>query len=121
MSHILRRSLEPFRPEVISAQWTSRFLPMPSSDKHLAVAVDAALAAGKLIAAAWGRPMTVEHKGAVDLVTETDKQCEELIHARLSQAFPSHRYQQYSTQGADLDGAACRLRDTSFIGSSSHL
>ena len=30
--------------------------------------------------------------GAVDLVTETDKRCEALVHAHLSAAFPSHRF-----------------------------
>ena len=58
----------------------------------LSVAVDAAHAAGLVISAAWQRTKTVEHKGDVDLVTETDKQCEQLICSRLSQAFPDHRW-----------------------------
>ena len=60
--------------------------------EFLSVAVDAAHAAGLVIRAAWQAPKTVEHKGDVDLVTETDKQCEQLICTRLSQAFPDHRW-----------------------------
>ena len=58
---------------------------------YLKVALEAAEAAGKVIKAAWSQEKQVEHKGAVDLVTETDQQCEKLIHSMLSQAFPSHR------------------------------
>lgn len=33
----------------------------------------------------------MEHKGEVDLVTETDKACEELIFNHLKQRYPSHK------------------------------
>ena len=58
---------------------------------YLKVALEAAEAAGQVIKAAWTREKRVEHKGAVDLVTETDQRCEELIYAKLSEAFPTHR------------------------------
>eukprot|EP00955_Chlamydomonas_euryale_P105743 365661-Chlamydomonas_euryale.AAC.28 len=66
-------------------------MPKGEYDEYLAVAVDAAKAAGGVIAEAFRKPKNVEHKGAVDLVTETDQQCETLVHERIRAAFPSHR------------------------------
>lgn len=59
--------------------------------EYLAVALDAAKAAGDVIKSAFAKPKNVEHKGAVDLVTETDQQCEKLVLERIQEAFPSHR------------------------------
>ena len=56
--------------------------------KCLEVAEAAARAAGAEIAGAWDGDRNVEYKGAVDLVTETDKKCEAIIFAQLSAAFP---------------------------------
>ncbi len=39
---------------------------------------------------AVGRPQQVEHKSAIDLVTETDRAVEALITGRLQRAFPDH-------------------------------
>jgi myo-inositol-1(or 4)-monophosphatase len=39
---------------------------------------------------AWTRPKNVVHKGVVDLVTETDREVEELVVARIKRAFPDH-------------------------------
>lgn len=55
------------------------------------VAIAAAREAGALIRAAWRERRLVEHKGAVDLVTETDRQAEACIVRRLREAFPEHR------------------------------
>lgn len=57
----------------------------------LQVAVLAARHAGAVIAAAFSAPKNVHHKGKVDLVTDTDRQAEELISARLRAAFPDHK------------------------------
>jgi myo-inositol-1(or 4)-monophosphatase len=46
---------------------------------------------GALLRATWRGRKTVRYKGAVDLVTETDHEVENLIVARLRQAFPTHR------------------------------
>lgn len=65
----------------------------PELDAFLKEAREAAVAAGELIGAAWqvGGRAGVEEKGsAVDLVTETDKACEELIFGRLRAAYPTH-------------------------------
>lgn len=55
--------------------------------------VDVAKRAGALISEAWKQPSSrVEFKGTTDLVTETDKACEELIMSTLKQKFPSHLF-----------------------------
>jgi inositol-phosphate phosphatase/L-galactose 1-phosphate phosphatase len=59
----------------------------------LAVAQEAAQAAGALIAEGFYREdKNVQHKGAVDLVTETDQKAEQLISQRLTEAFPDHLF-----------------------------
>ncbi|KAI8466511.1 MAG: 3.1.2 inositol monophosphatase [Monoraphidium minutum] len=80
-------------------------------DAALAAAVDAARAAGALIAAAWGdrTKATVEKGSHVDLVTETDKKCEEVIRARLLAAFPAHRF--IGEEEAAEAGGAVTLTD----------
>ncbi|KAK3240759.1 vacuolar transporter chaperone [Cymbomonas tetramitiformis] len=59
---------------------------------YLKVAVEAAEAAGAVIAASFYKDKCVEHKGSVDLVTETDKQCEDLIMTKIKTAFPEHKF-----------------------------
>jgi len=55
------------------------------------VARDVVLEAGERLRAAWRRHKVIHYKGAVDLVTETDKELEALIVGRLRRAFPDHR------------------------------
>jgi myo-inositol-1(or 4)-monophosphatase len=59
-------------------------------DLALGVALRTAREAGALLRAGHERGFTVEHKGAVDLVTEYDRQSEELVVAALGRAFPGH-------------------------------
>ncbi len=54
------------------------------------VAVAAAFQAGTLIRTKLGRAVRVEHKGAIDLVTEVDRQAEALILKVLRSQFSSH-------------------------------
>jgi len=56
--------------------------------RELEVARDLAAQAGALIASRWGSALSVEHKGAVDLVTEVDLAAERLIVEGLAAAFP---------------------------------
>ena len=57
------------------------------------IAIDAATDAGALIRAAWSRGKKVDVKaGPADLVTETDKACEQLIFQRIRGYFPGHRF-----------------------------
>ncbi|PKU64758.1 inositol monophosphatase 3 [Dendrobium catenatum] len=60
--------------------------------EFLDVAVDAAKKAGEVIRRGFYQTKHVEHKGLVDLVTETDKECEELIFNHLKKHFPSHKF-----------------------------
>ncbi|MFQ5892692.1 MAG: inositol monophosphatase family protein [Nitrospinota bacterium] len=55
---------------------------------ELAVAVEAAQAAGRLLMQHFGRPVHATHKGAIDLVTEMDTASERLIIETLQAAFP---------------------------------
>lgn len=50
----------------------------------------AAQAAGEIIVANWRRPKIIDHKGAVDLVTDTDRRCERTIVEILTARFSSH-------------------------------
>ncbi|KAM7501047.1 hypothetical protein LguiA_025461 [Lonicera macranthoides] len=68
---------------------------MPESDslaEFLAIAVDAAKSAGEIIRKGFYQTKHVEHKGQVDLVTETDKACEDLIFNHLKQHLPNHKF-----------------------------
>ena len=46
--------------------------------------------ASAMLLATWRKAKTIRHKGAVDLVTETDRAIESVILARLEDAFPDH-------------------------------
>ncbi|KAI5056806.1 hypothetical protein GOP47_0028624 [Adiantum capillus-veneris] len=61
-------------------------------DQFLSVAVDAARLAGKVIAENFNTVKQVEHKGQVDLVTETDKACEQLAFEHIEKVFPNHKF-----------------------------
>lgn len=78
-------------------------------DRYLSVAVEAAKEAGEIIKGAISGQKAVSNKGKVDLVTETDKECEELIFKRLSEAFPSH--QLIGEETAALNGTISPITD----------
>ncbi|KAI6704651.1 hypothetical protein NL676_007613 [Syzygium grande] len=59
---------------------------------YLAAAVEAARGAGEVIRKGFYQTKHVEHKGQVDLVTETDKACEDLIFNHLKQRYPTHKF-----------------------------
>jgi myo-inositol-1(or 4)-monophosphatase len=59
-------------------------------DKCLRTAVRACRAAGKIQRDAFGSRQQTVHKGAIDLVTETDKRSEEAILGVIARAFPAH-------------------------------
>eukprot|EP01025_Chloroclados_australasicus_P016298 TRINITY_DN18126_c0_g2_i5.p1 TRINITY_DN18126_c0_g2~~TRINITY_DN18126_c0_g2_i5.p1 ORF type:complete len:317 (+),score=44.56 TRINITY_DN18126_c0_g2_i5:105-953(+) len=61
-------------------------------EQYLKVALEAAKEAGAVIKDAFNGTKNVVHKGAVDLVTETDKQCEKLVYEKLRDAFPEHKF-----------------------------
>jgi myo-inositol-1(or 4)-monophosphatase len=55
---------------------------------YLRVATTAARQAGALVREGYGQAVHITHKGAIDLVTETDKRSEALILAAVREAFP---------------------------------
>ncbi|KAH9609601.1 hypothetical protein KSS87_014073 [Heliosperma pusillum] len=59
---------------------------------YLATAVDAAKKAGHVIREGFYETKNVEHKGQVDLVTETDKACEDLVFKHLKHHYPTHKF-----------------------------
>ncbi|KAK4733581.1 hypothetical protein R3W88_007842 [Solanum pinnatisectum] len=71
-----------------------------SVDEFVDVAIEAAKKAGEIIRQGFYKSKHVEHKGVVDLVTETDKACEDLIFNHLKQCFPSHKFIGEETTGA---------------------
>jgi len=60
---------------------------MEAFERVARAAVDEASA---MLQATWRDAKTVEHKGAVDIVTDTDRAIEAAIIARLHHAFPDH-------------------------------
>ncbi|KAG6771028.1 hypothetical protein POTOM_022371 [Populus tomentosa] len=84
------KHLLPFKSRVFSAfTVTSTF--RYSVSEFLETAVEAAKKAGEIIREGFYQTKHVEHKGQVDLVTETDKACEALIFNHLKQQYPSHK------------------------------
>ncbi|MED6157108.1 vacuolar transporter chaperone [Stylosanthes scabra] len=63
-----------------------------SLSQFQASAVDAARKAGEIIRKGFYETKHVQHKGLVDLVTETDKACEELIFNHLKHLYPTHKF-----------------------------
>lgn len=72
--------------------------------EYLRVAVTAAREAGEIIRQSFNAPKDVQHKGKVDLVTETDKQCEALILQHIMRAFPDHKF--IGEESSSLSGTA---------------
>lgn len=82
--------------------------PMISS-QYKSVAITAARLAGDIIASSWNKPRNVMHKGDVDLVTETDKQCEDTIIATIRENFPDHLF--IGEEGSSDQGFIADLTD----------
>jgi myo-inositol-1(or 4)-monophosphatase len=51
---------------------------------------DVVAAAGARLKVAWGESKVIEHKGAIDIVTDTDREVEALVSGELRAAFPDH-------------------------------
>ncbi|KAJ8770547.1 hypothetical protein K2173_018038 [Erythroxylum novogranatense] len=63
-----------------------------SLSEFLETAIDAAKRAGDMIRKGFYQTKHVEHKGQVDLVTETDKACEDLVFNLLKERHPTHKF-----------------------------
>ena len=57
---------------------------------YLEVAIEAALEAGAILMTELARPVEINYKGEVDIVTQADGRSEQAIVARLSNHFPTH-------------------------------
>ncbi len=73
---------------------------MTAFERVARAAVDEASA---LLRATWRDAKTIHYKGAVDLVTDTDRQVEALVTAHLQRAFPDHLIIAEESSGARLD------------------
>ena len=58
--------------------------------RHLAVATEAVLRAGRIQRERFGSGVAVEYKGAIDLVTEVDRACELAILDAIRARYPDH-------------------------------
>ncbi len=61
-------------------------------DKIAQIGRQAALAAGAVMRQNYTKPHEITMKGAIDPVTETDFQCQEMIIGMIRQAFPDHDF-----------------------------
>lgn len=57
-------------------------------DELLLKCIPIAQDAGAIVKARWDKPHRVQHKGAIDLVTETDQAVEDFLRARLMELLP---------------------------------
>lgn len=68
----------------------SSFGEMKKDCPTLDMVIELALQAGSLLRFAFGKNHTVRHKGRIDLVTEMDQRCEDLILGQIRKLFPHH-------------------------------
>jgi myo-inositol-1(or 4)-monophosphatase len=62
----------------------------PPNPQFLATAVEAVVRAGALQMARFGSEVRIDKKGAIDLVTEVDLECEQMLRALVNERFPDH-------------------------------
>ena len=70
---------------------------------YLAVAIDIAQEAGKILREEMERPPTIAYKGDFDLVTQADRRSEAVIVSRLQKHFPGHAVAAEEGTGKDSD------------------
>lgn len=77
---------------------------------YLEAAVEIAQEAGAILLAELDRPVKIDYKGEVDIVTQADRRSEQLIVSRLRTHFPKHgivgeESGEHSAQAAETSGA----------------
>jgi myo-inositol-1(or 4)-monophosphatase len=75
-------------------------------DKIAQIGRQAALAAGAVMRLNYEKPHEITMKGAIDPVTETDYQCQEIIIGMIRQAFPDHGFLAEETAAGEPPSAA---------------
>ena len=81
---------------------------LPDTGKLMNVAWQAANAAGAMIRDGWKHPMTIEYKGAIDLVTSVDRQSERTIVDVIRRNFSDHSI--LAEEETDVQGARREYR-----------
>ena len=76
--------------------------------QFLGTAWDAANAAGEIIRGNWQQPKTIDYKGAIDLVTTVDRDCERKIIEVIRQNFPNHSI--LAEEETDVEGKERQYR-----------
>lgn len=74
----------------------------------LSTAWEAANAAGEIIRPSWQQPKLIDYKGAIDLVTSVDKECERTIVEVIRRKFPDHSI--LAEEETELEGAQREYR-----------
>jgi len=74
----------------------------------LSTAWEAANAAGEIIRPSWQQPKLIDYKGAIDLVTSVDKECERTIVEVIRRNFPDHSI--LAEEETELEGAQREYR-----------
>lgn len=81
---------------------------MPLHPRYLAVAAEAALAAGRLQLQYFGRDFKIHKKGVIDLVTDADLAVEQDIRARVARHFPGHTFLGEEAAEVPVEGSSFR-------------
>lgn len=74
----------------------------------LSTAWEAANAAGEIVRASWQKPKLIDYKGAIDLVTSVDRECERTIVETIQRNYPDHSI--LAEEETDLEGAQHEYR-----------
>ena len=70
--------------------------------EYLDLAVEAATKAGAFLRARFGQRLVIEKKGAINIVTDADRESERIIREMISARFPSHRFK--AEEGTEAGG-----------------
>lgn len=70
--------------------------------QYLDLAVEAATKAGAFLRARFGQRLVIEKKGAINIVTDADRESERMIREMISSRFPDHRFK--AEEGTEAGG-----------------
>jgi myo-inositol-1(or 4)-monophosphatase len=99
--------LEPCGFALPGGLWESDWM-----QRFLEVALECVDEAGRRLRTASGETKRIELKGAIDLVTETDREIERWIVARLTRAFPDHVI---VAEEATADSSPAKAREGQYV------
>jgi len=76
--------------------------------RFLGTAWEAASSAGEIIRSNWQQPQIIDYKGAIDLVTSVDRECENKIVSTIQRDFPDHSI--LAEEATEIEGAQPEYR-----------